>query len=145
MAKSIELKANINDRAKLCFAENAMLYRWLSDNRTKDVVVTIELSRKKRSNPQNRYYWEVVVQMVQSAINDFGNEFSKDETHEFLKAKFNYKEIEITDGHYIDVPRSTTKLDTVTFMDYVAKIQRFATEMLGIYIPDPNQEAIINY
>lgn len=116
-----------------------LLKRWAEDHKGKDIIIDIEVRTGKRSNPQNAYYWGVVIMMVQAALNEYGNEFTRQETHEFLKAKFNFKEVEVSEGHYLDIPVSTTKLDTVGFMEYILKIQQFGSEMLGIVIPDPNQ------
>jgi len=91
----------------------------------------------KRSDQQNRYYWAVVVPMVQHGIMDLGTELTKEETHDFLKARFNYSEIASTEGELMQVPRSTTILNKEAFSHYILKIQIFASEFLGIVIPDP--------
>lgn len=137
--KTIERPGRITENGKLSIVNEASLMEWINGNKNKEIILSIELRSKKRSTPQNSYYWGVVIPLVQHAINDLGNEFSKEETHEFLKAKFNYKEVEITEGHYIDVPQSTTKLDTTGFNEYIEKVQRFGSEMLNIYIPDPTK------
>lgn len=142
MTKSVSIRGHVTNQGKLNIYNKDVLTRWLADNKEKNVVIEIEIKKAKRSLPQNNYYFGIVVQMVKTAMNEFGNDFSSEETHEFLKAQFNYKEVEITDGHYINVPRSTTKLDTVGFQEFILKIQQFASEMLGIYIPDPNQSEI---
>lgn len=142
MRKSITIRGQVTDQGKLNIFNKEVLTQWLADNKEKSVQVEIEVRKQKRSNPQNSYYWSVVVQMMKAAMNEYGNDFSTEETHSFLKAQFNYKEVELLEGHYVNVPRSTTKLDTTDFQEYVLKIQQFASEMLGIYIPDPNEKEI---
>lgn len=142
MSKSITIRGRVTDQGKLKIFNKEVLTRWLADNKEKSVQIDFEVRKQKRSNPQNSYYWSVVVQMMKAAMNEYGNDFSTEETHEFLKAQFNYKEVELLEGHYVNVPRSTTKLDTSGFQEYVLKIQQFASEMLGIYIPDPNEKEI---
>ena len=107
----------------------------------KHVEITIQKRRKKRSLPQNSYYWGIVVPIVQQGFIDLGNECSKEDVHEFLKAKFNYKEIvnEKT-GEIISFPQSTASITTSQFMDYIAEIQRFGSEFLSVRIPDPNED-----
>lgn len=102
----------------------------------------LEISKaNKRSNPQNRFYWGLVIPMVQSGIKDMGTELTKEETHEFLKARFNFEEIVNTNtGEAISIPRSTTALNKIQFSEYVEKIQQFASEFLSIVIPDPGQQ-----
>lgn len=102
------------------------------------ITLTVEKKRRKRSLNQNAYYFGVVCALCRNGINQFGEDFSIEETHEFLKARFNVKELINTNtGEIITVPVSTTKLSTIDFMDYIAKIQRFAAQELCIVIPDP--------
>lgn len=101
---------------------------------------------KQRSNQQNRFYWGVVVPMVRDGFNEKGTELSLEETHEFLKYKFNSTEFVNHDtGECLPVPISTTKLMTTGFMEYVEKIQRFAAEWFGIVIPDPGEILTLNF
>ena len=79
--------------------------------------------------------------LVQEGIKHLGTELTKQETHEFLKGKFNYQEIINTQtGEYIQVPRSTTILNKEAFSEYIAKIQQFSAEFLNVVIPDPGQQ-----
>jgi len=95
----------------------------------------------KRSEQQNRYYWGLVIPLVQNGIKDLGTELTKEETHNFLKSKFNYTEIINKEtGEYIQVPRSTTILNKEAFSEYIAKIQQFSAEFLNVVIPDPGQQ-----
>lgn len=118
------------------------VFKSLSDGKYK-----LEISPfKQRSLRQNAFYWGVVVSMVKDGLNDLGHELSSTETHEFLKARFNSKEVvnEQT-GEVIQMPLSTTRLMTVGFMEYIEKIQRFAAEWLSINIPSPNEQMQIDY
>lgn len=105
----------------------------------------IEIGKhNKRSSQQNRYYHGICVPLVQSGIKDLGTDLTHDETHEFLKARFNYSEVVNTEtGEAVQVPRSTTLLSKEAFSDYISKIQQFGSEFLGIVIPDPNQQLSI--
>lgn len=101
---------------------------------------------KQRSTQQNRYYWGVVVPMVKDGLNEKGTELTTEETHEFLKYKFNSKDLINEDsGEVLQVPLSTTRLMTTGFIEYVEKIQRFAVEWLDVVIPDPGEQLQIDY
>lgn len=61
-----------------------------------DCECEIKVSKKfrKRTSPQNRYYWSVIVQYWMDLLTDSQGEiYSKVQTHEFLKTNFNFKEI----------------------------------------------------
>lgn len=102
----------------------------------------LEISKAgKRSNPQNRYYWGLVVPVIQKGLYDLGHDLTKEETHEFLKAKFNSEElINETTGEVLPIPRSTTRLNKTDFSTYLEKIQQFASEFLNIFIPSPGAQ-----
>ena len=113
----------------------------------KDGKYLVEINyTDKRSDPQNRYYWGLVVPIVQKGINDLGTELTRDETHEFLKARFNSEGIVNNNtGEVVEVPKSTTRLSKFQFMEYIERIQRFAAEFLSIVIPDPGTQTEIEW
>lgn len=91
--------------------------------------VKIEKVRNKRSLNQNSYYWGVVLHEISEYTG-----YTKDESHEIMGYKFLLdKSLEM---HRI---KSTTSLNTLEFMDYIANIQRFWAEK-DLTIPDPHQE-----
>lgn len=104
------------------------------------------LRRNKRSIPQNRYYWGVCVRLVHEGLKHLGHEISLEETHDFLKAKFNYTEIvnEAT-GEVERIPRSTSDLNKTDFGNYIEKIQQFGAEFLNINIPNPGEQTVFDY
>ena len=141
----LTIGGNITADGKLRVFDQKTLDAWRIKHSGHDVVLSLKIKRKTRSSPQNAYYWGVIIPLITQAINDLGNDFKEEETHEFLKSKFNAKQIEVADGHYLDIPQSTSKMDTVEFMTYIENIQQFASMMLGIYIPSPNEQAQIDF
>ena len=115
-------------------AENSEAFkRSFYQHEKKRVLVTVERFRKKRSDPQNKYYWEVVIGLVSDVTG-----YDAEEAHEMLKAQCNSK-IVVMHGQEIRVPQSTAKLNTQEFSEYIARVQRFASEFLDLFIPDPNK------
>lgn len=79
--------------------------------------------------------------MIQDRLKDLGNEFTKEEVHEFLKSRFHFQElVNEQTGEVIQMPRSTTIMTKGRFADYIADIQRWAAQFLDIYIPDPGEQ-----
>lgn len=100
----------------------------------------------KRSTPKNSYYWAICVALVREGLKDLGHDVSAEETHDWLKSKFNYKEIiNESTGEVERIPRSTTELSKTEFAEYISKVQIFAAEFLGVIIPDPNSQMTLNY
>lgn len=125
---------HIRDGAIANKSEIRKLFDALQDGK---YIVEIN-QHNKRSNPQNRYYWGLVIPMIKKGIEDMGTELTSEETHEFLKAKFNYSELINEDTGQVElIPRSTTILNKLQFSEYVEKIQRFSSEFLNVIIPDP--------
>lgn len=95
----------------------------------------------KRSSQQNRYYFGIVVPLLQNAFKDYGHQLTKEETHDFLKGKFNYLEVVNEEtGEFIAIPKTTTGLNKEQFSEYIEKIQIWASQFLNIVIPDPGQQ-----
>ena len=84
-----------------------------------------------RSNPQNRWYWGVCIDLISEHTG-----FTPEEVHEILKHKFLTPKSLMGEQIY----PSTTSLTTVEFKNYMEKIQRWASMELSVVIPDPNEE-----
>lgn len=94
-----------------------------------DIVITKQYG--SRSTKQNRYYWGVVIPMIQQEI----GEENKEVVHGWLQAEV---------GHTAtlsgkDVPRGTSDLSTAEFEEYTARVRMFASKFLNLYIPEPNE------
>lgn len=113
----------------------------------KDIILTIEDVKKKRSSPQNSYYHGVIVPIVKKALHDAGHEMSSADVHELLKLRF-LKEVILVDeesGEYIERIRSTTELTTWEFQEFMRAIKQWCAEYFHTDIPDPNQVLTINF
>ena len=117
-----ELKHDFPDRFK----------RWLWTLEGKRVIIEVKQFRKKRSIEQNSYYWAGCVSILSK---EFG--YEPEEIHMMLREKF----LRIHDEKHPDfvIAKSTTKLTTIEFVDYIEKIQRWAAIEHQIFIPDPNE------
>ena len=108
-----------------------------------NVVLTVEEFKAKRSSPQNRYYFGVVVKLIGHGLRDAGWEpaaCQPEAVHEMMKREFLTVDEHVKDGVFLKRTRSTTELDTTEFMDYTEHCKRFAAEFLGVMIPDPNEQ-----
>ena len=84
--------------------------------------------------------------MVREGLIDVGYKISKEETHDFLKHKFLVKELVNEEtGEILKSIGSTSDLTTSEFMDFIAEIQQWAAEFLGINIPDPGEAIEIDF
>jgi len=107
----------------------------------KDVIVTIEKRKSKRSEQQNKYYWACVIEDERACIKEqWGELWSKDDMHSFNKVYFfgDEKVIEAT-GEIVKVPKSsiTTKSD---FSEAIEKIKQFFLLQFNYRIREPNEE-----
>jgi hypothetical protein len=105
-----------------------------------DVQVIIK-RKGKRSNPQNRYYWGIVVEEIRLKLLEFGDKYTPEEIHEGLKAKFNPKGTADVDGGAIFITGSTTtEMNKEEFGAYLDLIIKWAAESLGITIPEAGEQ-----
>lgn len=109
-----------------------------------DCRVKLEVSKlyKKRSNDQNAYYWGVIVEIWQQIIlEEWGEHWSIEEVHEFLKYNFNSEEkVNENTGEILKVGRSTTKNTTTEQEEFQAICREKAFEMFNVVIPVPNEQ-----
>ena len=112
----------------------------------KPIKITVEQNKVKRSDPQNRYYWAVILPFVRDGFIDLGNNLQRNgETviliHKLLKQKFLNNGIEIADanGEVHTTEPTTTTLNKEEFSEYVEQIKQWAAEYLNIYIPDADE------
>lgn len=103
--------------------------------------ITVKLAR--RTNPQNAYYWGVVVPMVADHLTERHNyPYTTDMAHFLLRSQFlPAREDPITKrkeyGSTTDLVRSGDGEDS--WGVYIQKIQEWAAKS-GLYIPDPQEE-----
>jgi hypothetical protein len=106
-----------------------------------NILITIQKQKKTRSNPQNAFYYGVVVPIMQQCLKDAGYLMTNEQVHEMLKLRFLKESILVNEqtGEYLERIKSTTELSTIEFMEYILEIQKFAVEYFNTVIPDPNE------
>lgn len=106
-----------------------------------EIELEIKKKKRRRSGQLNRYYWGVVVALIQEGMVTLGNDVSRNDVHYYLKYRFNYKElVNIGTGEVLQIPDSTTDLSNTEFMEYMEKCKQFAAEFLNVVIPEPLEQ-----
>ena len=115
----------------------------------KDVVITFSKPKKNRSNNQNRYYWGLVLPLSQNGLLDATGELrSYDNIHYKILLPLFAPTNEIVNkdtGECIVERLTSSEMTTTQFCEYIIEIQKWAAEFLGIDIPSPNEENLINF
>lgn len=106
------------------------LGRWLQAGKT----LTLTVSLKKRSKPQNRRYWGrgVLAQIAEQAAPG-GKLYSAEIWHEQFKRMFIGFD-ELPNGQIIG--KSSTGLTTAEFCDFCTKVEAWAATELGVVFYD---------
>ena len=109
-----------------------------------DCEVEIKVSKKfrKRTSPQNRYYWSVIIFYWREILTtEYGEQISTATAHEFLKANFNYKELVNEEtGEVLRIPKSTTENKTFEMEEFHEICRQKALEFFNVVIPLPNEQ-----
>lgn len=114
----------------------------LRDFPGKRMKISLALVRKRRSDPQNRFYWGVVVPLVTKMFVDYGNDVAADDVHRFLKGKIGgmVKPIVLRNGEQVSfVVDTSTKLTTYEWEMWMEKIRAWAAS-IDLFIPYPNED-----
>lgn len=103
--------------------------------------ITIDEYKEKRSNPQNRYYWKVLVGGIKQMLNDMGNEFTQDEVHEYIKRYICPDICEYTKevGGETIMLYSTKHLTTEQHSQLAERVRGFAARQ-GVSLGMPGEE-----
>lgn len=104
----------------------------------KRVELTVEKLKHPRTNSQNRYYHGVVVKLIAEHT-----DHDPEQVHEALKQLHSPKWYLFPDKDVAKaIPTSTTRLDTVAFVEYTEKCRMWANEFLGLNIPLPGEVSV---
>jgi hypothetical protein len=108
----------------------------------KQIVIKIEKAKKKRSTQQNRFYYGVIIPIVQNCLKDAGHIMTNESTHDLIKLKFLKEALFVNEetGEVIERIKSTTELSTSQFMDLLAEINNFTFEYFGVTLPSPTDD-----
>ena len=108
----------------------------------KKIVIKIEKAKKKRSTQQNRFYYGVIIPIVQNCLKEAGHIMTNESTHDLIKLKFLKETLFVNEetGEVIERIKSTTELSTSQFMDLLAEINNFTFEYFGVSLPSPNDD-----
>lgn len=112
--------------------ERAQMAAEFARHEGRTVYVTITGVRPPRSLLQNAYLWGVVYDYISA---DTGQ--SPEEIHEAMKERFLPRIWTIEEGREVQLPKSTTRLNTAEMKKYVDEVVAFAAAELGITIPEP--------
>lgn len=107
----------------------------------KEILITFEKPKKKRSNPQNAYYWGCLIPLMQLGAKDiWGEIWNIDKSHKFLSNKFVFNEsINKITGEITNTHKSTTELTTIEWEIYMMQIRIYLLEDFYIDAPMPNE------
>lgn len=129
-------KLHINNRAQ--FDKDILMFLG------KDITITVEKKKRKRSLSQNAYLHGVVIPMCREGLLAVGYKYSIEETKTDLKRMFAiYDKVNKKTGGIREYIKDTSAMTTSEMMDFIASIQQWAAEYLSIKIPDPNEQLTI--
>jgi hypothetical protein len=144
--EKLELYGSIDDKGALSIHNRQRLVEWARQYPGKNVVIKFERKGSKRSSPQNRYYWGIVIKEITLRLRELGHQWITDEdVHDMMKLKFNYEQIVSEQGEVLELPKSTSTLTKTQFAEYVDNIRMWAAGFLGVNIPDPNQDLMMQF
>lgn len=132
---------NVDEQGKAIFENREVMVQYIASLKNSMLCFDIEKIRNTRTIKQNRYYWGVIVPMINNGLIELGNDVDIEITHEFLKCRFlSKKKVLSIEDELIefDAP-STRKLTIQEFSIYIESCINFASEYLNLNVPYPNE------
>lgn len=119
-----------------------LLEQFFSLHPGRRIIATFKLVSRGSKSSLRAYYFAEVVTKFQIALRGYGYNFTKEETHEFIKqfSPTMRTEHEINGKIYSRL-RSIADEDFSNdeFRDYIDDLKRYGAEEFGIYINDPGE------
>lgn len=140
----IEVKTSVvNGRFK---RNRNMVLKAIESFNNKELILTFDKPKKKRSNSQNAYYWGILIPLTQNGIFEtWGEVWSIEKTHSYLKENFCfYEKVNESTGEIIKVPKSTTENTTTEMEVYHTEIRNHLQEWFNITAPLPNEDLTLS-
>lgn len=140
-------------RIFICKVENGRIPKYVSESirrllekkREGLIKISIEDYVSSRTNPQNRYYWKVIVGGIKDHMKASGVCTSAEGIHEYIKNVLcpDICEVEtverIFDFDYQFKKKTTAKLTTEQFSELCERVRAWAAEN-GLQLPLPNEQ-----
>lgn len=126
-------------KGKLDFLNRQAFVDDFAQYEDRDIEIWVRLHKSKRSLNQNRYYF-FICKLIAEETGD-----TPKDVHEALKFKILGKEQYSVFGEVYSRVRSTAKLNTKEFEDYLEQVRAFCASYLGMVIPLPNEAPITSY
>lgn len=137
-----EIKINLTARVKdgKLIINNADLARLIQVFDGKDVAITANLPRIKRTDRQNRWYWGAIVPFVRRIYSDAGMDYSAAQIHDFLNRFLPEKTpvLDMLTGEVYAPKVRYSKLSTAAFKVFVDNINKYLLELNGSTLPTPD-------
>jgi hypothetical protein len=96
--------------------------------------------KQKRSNPQNKRYWELL-HLISENIRLENGTFSPESWHKYFCMRFiGCEEFKLPSGEIILQPMSSSALDVAQFNVFTTNAEVWAAEQ-GVYLPDLEEAA----
>lgn len=107
-----------------------------------DTLVRVRLSRAKRSERSNKYYWVAVNAPIMKALNEAGYSMTSEQVHEWLKKRHLPLEVIFTPTGEEQYTRKSRDLSQDEFNEWIDKILSDDVIIaLGVWIDSPEQYA----
>lgn len=129
------LEFELHNRQQAWLAVKGQLFPFLANVLQGGGRWVLTVTRRKRTQPQNRRYWGqgVLAQIATQVVLPGDKQFSAENWHEFFKRKFIGVE-GLPDGSVVG--KSSTQLTTAEFSEFCAKVEAYAATELGVTFYD---------
>lgn len=143
----LEYFGTVDDNGILKLTNKTGFANDLHEFKGKEVRLIVE-RKSKRSNDQNSYFHGVCLPIVRAHLLDLGWKEAKSQewVKDYIKFHCLVKEYHNEEtGEVMKSLGKTSGLTTSEFMDFIADVQQWAAQELGLVIPDPGQQTDLNF
>ena len=146
MSKKVEEKGVVTDKGEFkIFNYEFFKGKVINSFKGKNIKIVVEEDKPTASNPQIKYYFGVVVKLIQEHFLESGVKRTQAQIDETLRDNFLFEEeADFVTGEIVHkkmrLNSREIKVTTTRMMEFFADVQQWASQEMDLYIPDPNEE-----
>tara|TARA_R100000789_G_C2996659_1_gene147639 strand:- start:436 stop:867 length:432 start_codon:yes stop_codon:yes gene_type:complete len=142
MSRRVNLKGTVKN-GSIMIKNESFFSDLISQFENKDIIISLKVEQKKRSDKQNDWYWGVAIPTIIVDMQNMSGEiYTKEDIHDWNLSKAVGLKTEVKEmfGETIVVykQKRTSRMTTTEFNDFKEKIQKYWAEN-NIDIPDPKE------
>jgi len=137
---SVEIFADVKDDGTLSNFKRLEAHQAIKSFAGKRISIKIERAYNRRTIPENKFYWAVIIEEEIQCFKEFwGESYTKQQIHEWNKSMF-WADEKLVGEEVIKTPCSSTKYTTTQWEERIELIRQWFWDKFEYRLSFPNEQ-----